>query len=419
MSDYQDAVLGAMLTDNDLYHRAGLLPVHFTNPKQRRAYEAIKGAIESGAPANLVTVGKMLEPQDLPWLASLTDLAGGSSDSYIKNVKEEARHHWLWRLSTEARERLEMGEDATAVQEFMEEGLTKISTHGHDEVKFFGDGVTQFVEELERRYEMFKADQIPGVTTGMMSLDLDFGGFEGGKLYYIGARPSQGKSALLLNFVFGAARAGHKVGLITLESSDREAYARAFAQLQNVPNSNLRTGNIARHMPKIMSAATAVEKLPVWICDNPDLTVSQVKMVARKMAVVHKVEALYVDYLQYIRADKEEEERRDHVAATSRALKALARRLDVPVICAAQLRRDADGRWPHLGDFAESSQIEKDADVAMLIHEEKDAGNERHWIMIAKNRDGATRNREVTFEKDFARFVAGHDDSVDAPGKPW
>ena len=412
MSEYQEAVLGAILLDNDLYHRAGLLPIHFTDRKARRAYDAIRAAIERGEPANLVTVGGMLDPHDIPWLAGLTDYPGGSSDAYIRKVKAEAQHHWLWRLSTEAKERLEAGEDCVAVQEFLEDGLTKISTHGHEEVRHLNDGLKSFVDELERRYAMFNSGQIAGVTTGFEILDLDFGGFEGGKLYYVGARPSQGKSALLLNFALGAARAGRRVGMITLESSEREAYARAFAQIESVPNQNLRTGNVGKYMPKIINAATIVSELPVWICDNPDLTTTQVAMVARKMVSVHKVECLYIDYLQYIRADKEVEERRDHVAATSRALKALARRLDVPIVVAAQLRRDADGRWPHLGDFAESSQIEKDADVAMLLHEERDAGVERHWIMIAKNRDGATRNREVVFEKDFARFVAGISDNV-------
>jgi len=416
MSEYQDAVLGAMLQDNDLYHRAGLLPIHFADNRARRAYDAMRAVIEAGEPANIVTVGRMLDVQDAPWLAGLTDLPGGSSESYIKRVKEEAVHYWLWRLSTEAKERLEMGETSETVQNFLEDGLTKIATHGQDEVRYFGDGVSSFVEELERRYQMFGSDEIPGITTGMLSLDLDFGGFESGKLYYIGARPSKGKSALLLNFLVAAARRGRKGGLITLESSEREAYARVFSQLESIPNQSLRTGNIGNHMPKIASASMAVEKWPVWICDNPDLSVSQVRMVARKMVVVHHVEALYVDYLQYIRADKEDEERRDHVAATSRALKALARRLDVPVICAAQLRRDADGRWPHLGDFAESSQVEKDADVAMLIHEEQDAGEVKTWIDVAKNRDGATRKRLVEFEKDFARFRGN---PVDASREPW
>lgn len=418
MSDYQDAVLGAILMDNELYHRAGLLPMHFADPKRRRAYEAIRGLIESGEPANLVTVGKQIGQSDVPWLASLTDLPGGSSEVYIRKVKDEARHHWLWRLVTEAKERIEAGERNEEMLNFLEEGLTQIALHGHEDVRHLADGVSGFVEELEERYKMFSTNQIPGVTTGIDGLDLSFGGFEAGKLYYIGARPSQGKSALLLNFALAAANAGRAVGLITLESSEKEAYARLFAQIERIPNSDLRTGNIGKHMPRIGTAAQAVKELPVWICDNPDLTTSEVKIVARKMVVVHHVEAVYVDYLQYIRADKEDEERRDHVAATSRALKALARRLNVPVIVAAQLRRDADGRWPHLGDFAESSQIEKDADVAILLHHEQDAGEEKSWLCIAKNRDGATVNKQVWFDKEHARFVPGQK-VVAASAQPW
>ncbi len=417
MSEYQQAVLGAILLDNDLYHRAGLIPQHFTDGRTRAVYEAISGLIEAGEPANLVTVSKQTEGVDVGWLSSLTDLGGGSSDAYLKRVKDEARHHWLWRLSAEAKERLEAGDAAVDIQNFLEDGLTKISLHGHDEVRHLSEGLEGFLDEMERRYEMFRQDTIAGVPTGFDELDGLFGGFEGGKLYYVGARPSQGKSALLLNFITAAAEAGEPVGLITLESSEREALARFTSQTQNVPNENLRTGILSGpSFAKIGAAIDSIKGWPVWVCDSPDLTLSQVKMVARKMAVVHKVKALYVDYLQYIRPDKEDADRKDQVALASRGLKALARRLDVPVICAAQLRRDADGREPHLGDFAESSQIEKDADVAMLLHHWTDAGNEYSKIIVAKNRDGETRPVHVWFDKEHARF---QEVGVDRTSEAW
>ena len=408
MSDYEDAVLGALLQDNDLFHRAGLIPEHFTNAKARAVYQTITGLIESGQPANLVTVAK--EVGDAAWVSSLTDLGGGSSEAYLRRVKDDARHHWLWRLSSEAKERLESGADSSEVQNYLEDGLTKISLHGHDDVRAISEGLAGFVDEMERRYEMYKADKIPGIPTGLSALNAMFGGFEGGKLYYIGARPSKGKSALLLNFLTAAAEAGESVGLITLESSEQEAIARLTSQLENVANESLRTGILSKgSFEKISLAMKAIQGWPVWVCDNPDLTLTQVKMVARKMAVVHHVKGVYVDYLQYIQPDRENAERRDQVALASRGLKALARRLNVAVICAAQLRRDADNREPHLGDFAESSQIEKDADVAMLIHDWTDNGEENHRIIVAKNRDGETGPVRVVFDKSHAKFVETHD----------
>lgn len=418
MSEYQDVMLARILYDNDVWHRAGLVPQHFTSPKARAAYQAISALLERGEPANLVTVAKEHPEIDRVWLAELTSMeSGGPAEYYVSKVKQEAKHHWLWRLTGEAKEQLEAGESTDGVLEFIEDGLTKITMAGReDDIRHVSQGLPEFIDELERREKLARAGEIPGVPTGFDRFDGMLGGFEKGKLYYVGARPSQGKSALLLNFVAAAAKAGRRVGIISLESSEREIYARFFSANFGVPNNHLRSGLlVGKDKANIALAVDAVKDWPVWICDNPDLDLANLKTVARKLAVVHKVDILYIDYLQYVQESRPGVDRKDHVAEVSRGFKGLARRLDLPVVAAAQLRREADGRAPTIGDFAESSGLEKDADAALLLHHREDAGQTHSWIIAAKVRDGETGWVPVSFVKEHVRFT----EVIDGSDEPW
>lgn len=407
MSEYQRAVLGQMLEDPDIWHRAGLIPKHFTDPFYREVFTTMSHVLESGEPLDLLTLKTANGNLGAARLAELTDGVPTTAnwEFYSEKVKKEARRHCLWRLAGEAKERLEGDVATDEVLGYIEEGLVRISLDGRSQVGHIRDGLKEFVDVLEDRWK--HKGELPGITTGFDVLDGMFGGFEKERLYYIGARPSQGKSALLLNFLRAASQDGKRCGLISLESSRHEAYSRLFADLGNVRNSDIRSGFVEKSFGAITTAAETVDGWNVWLCDDPELTTSELKTVARKMVIAHHVEVLYIDYLQYIREDKGAIERRDHIAEASRALKAVARQLEVPVVCAVQLRRDADEHVPRLGDFAESSQVEKDADVAILIHAKEEAGLEHTWLKVAKNRDGATGDVQVWFDKDHARFVSG------------
>ena len=406
MSDYQHAILGQILADSDIWHRAGLIPQHFVNPWCREVFTTMSHVLESGEPLDMVTLKKSNRSLDAGRLAELTDAVPTTAnyEFYSEKVKEEARRHWLWRLVGEAKEGLEGNSPTDEVLGSIEDGLVKIALAGRSHVHHIKDGLLEYVGVLEERYNSKGA--LPGITTGFEALDEMFGGFESEKLYYIGARPSKGKSALLLNLLRSAAKDGKKGGLISLESSTHEAYSRLFADLGGIHNSDIRKGFFGGSFGKITAAAEIIHAWDCWICDDPELTVSELKTIARKMVIAHGVEVLFVDYLQYIRTDKRSlgSPRHEQVAETSRALKALARSLGVPVVCAVQLRRDADDHTPRLGDFAESSGLEKDADVAILIHSEGGGDAEQTWLKVEKNRDGPTGAVAVHFEKEFARF---------------
>jgi replicative DNA helicase len=160
---------------------------------------------------------------------------------------------------------------------------------------------------------------------------------------------------------------------------------------------------------KLTSVAGDVYSSKFFIYDVPNQELSKVQAIARQMVEFHGCDILFIDYLQKIRVQSKEE-RRDRVAQASTALKDLSRQLDIPVVAAAQLRRDVDGRQPHLGDFSDSSEIEKDADVAILLHRD-DEEEDMVWAIVAKNRDGQKGRVKLRFNRAFVRFdeVDSHD----------
>jgi len=143
----------------------------------------------------------------------------------------------------------------------------------------------------------------------------------------------------------------------------------------------------------------------MWIYDAPNAEVSRVASVARQMVRQHGVRCLFVDYVQLIRVQGAQS-RREQVEAASLELKALARSLEVPVIAAAQLRRDVDQRIPGMGDFQHSSQLEQDADGVILLHDEEHDGEySQTHAQIAKNRDGKKGRVSLWFDGAHVRFA--------------
>jgi replicative DNA helicase len=190
------------------------------------------------------------------------------------------------------------------------------------------------------------------------------------------------------------------VGYITLESAKEELLDRTFSNYGNIDSNTLATGRFFAHDFKTLSdVGEKVYGSKMYIYEVANARLEQVVSAARQMVRRYGCEVLFIDYLQLIRSAGD---RREQVERSSMAMKELARQLEVPVIVAAQLRRDADGRRPGLGDFQHSSQMEQDADAAMLIYE--DAEQDCVWLHVAKNRDGEKGSVKLRFKGSYVRF---------------
>lgn len=399
----EETYLGQLLLHNDYFYQFPVNRMDFVSERCRGVYDFIAEMLEQRQPVDLVIVAKATE-FDATWVMSLTNDFTVGIEKLAQIVTENGRRH---RLSVLLRSLVETVDSTTAdgTIEQIEKGIAELSESVASDGVKIGSGVSQMVAEFERR---FKAHgDIPGIRSGLTDLDDLTLGFEPSRYIVVGARPSEGKSALLLHFAISAAKTGLPVGFISIESSRGEMTERAFASVGGIPLDTLKTGTFGHsHMKSITDAAGIIQQLPIVIADRPNMSIDQVKAHARVMVRKYGVKMLCVDYVQLIQAGAglSDYERVSHVSVS---LKQLSRELEIPVIAAAQLNRNSDEgrqRQPRLSDFKNSGQIEQDADIAILIDRDKD---DNLWLRVAKNRDGATGRVQVWFDGSRMRF-AGH-----------
>ncbi len=255
--------------------------------------------------------------------------------------------------------------------------------------------VLDTAETVDETIEVIKArrvsDDIIGVPSGLRDLDKILFGFQDRRLYYIGARPGVGKTMLLLNFL---ADCGVPAGFMSLESSYKELTIRLLARQSFIDSEAVALGHLSDDgMKRVEDAANFMkERMQYEIYDEPNMDLYTLIAKAWQMKRKNNIKILFIDYLQAINYEKGEK-KCDQVQAVSKALKDLAREMEIPIVVAAQLRRDAEGARPKLNDFSDSTQVERDADVAIMMYrDEKDAKSpelkNRIYLLVEKNRDG-------------------------------
>ena len=410
MSDVESEamLLGQLFLKPELWYEISVSESHFTDEKNRTTYLAFKRCIADGLNPDLISVRD--KGADSAHISMLSSIVGSPANwrYYESKILNAYRFRTIDRLSS----LLKDSESVESAVSDIYDGLTAILSTGHgDKIHNRADLVHAALEQIEERYK--SKGTLPGTTTGYIKLDNCILGWQPRRLYYVGARPSQGKSALLLNMADHLAmNAKTVVGFISIESSKEELLLRTLSSRGSIPSQQLATGMVSRDtFDKLTVVANDVYQSKFFIYDVPNQELSKIQAIARQMVEFHGCRVLFVDYLQKIRVQSKEE-RRDRVAMASTAMKDMSRQLDVPVIAAAQLRRDADNRQPTLGDFSDSSEIEKDADVAILLHPSDDE-EDMVWAIVAKNRDGAKARVKLRFNRNFVRFEEASDERVE------
>jgi replicative DNA helicase len=274
--------------------------------------------------------------------------------------------------------------------------------------------------ELDKLEELSREGKaVTGTTSGFEDLDTITGGFQPGNLIILAARPSMGKSALMVNFAENAALHGNgkSVALFSLEMSESELAQRFIASQASIKGDDLRKGRVpASRWGKIMEASNRLAKSPLYIDDSSDLSVLDVRAKARRLLQQHPdgLGLILIDYLQLMRGDGRTYNRVEQIGQISRGLKTLARELECPVVALSQLNRGVEQRTdkrPVLSDLRESGSIEQDADVVMFIYRDEyyDQESEREGIadvIISKHRNGGLATVELTFQKEYPRFMS-------------
>lgn len=274
-------------------------------------------------------------------------------------------------------------------------------------------------EAMDRIEARMKGEHVTGaVDTGFTDLDELTGGMHNSELIIVAARPSMGKTALAMNMAEHVTmELAQPVLFISLEMSAIELADRMLCSVAGVNGHRLRNGTISNaDRQRLVRKAGIVSQAPLFVDDSPSRTVSEIAAAARRVRRQQDgLGLIVIDYLQLIEPDNPKDPRQEQVAKIARRLKGLAREANVPVLCVAQLNRqaeDAKSRRPRLSHLRESGAIEQDADVVMFVHREeyyhhgddKDQFEGQAELIIAKQRNGPVGTIELRWEKEFTRF---------------
>jgi replicative DNA helicase len=456
----EQQLLGAILTNNDLYDRVSnvVQAEHFFDPVHARIFEICAARIQQNRPATPVTLKTYLERDEglaeLGGPAYLARLAGQAIASfaardYAQIVYDLAIRRSLMALGREISDKAARVDVASEPKEQIveaETALYQLAGEGRTETGFqsFLRAVTDAVHVANAAYQ--REGGLAGLATGLADLDRKLGGLHQSDLLILAGRPSMGKTSLATNIAFNIARAYRKgvkpdgaegalsggvVGFYSLEMSAEQLAARVLSEAAEVPSEKIRRGDMSEEeFRRFVEAAKALESCPLYIDDTPALPIGQLAARARRLKRTHGLDALFVDYLQLVRPGSAKDSRVNEVSEITQGLKAIAKELDIPVVALSQLSRQVEAREdkrPQLSDLRESGSIEQDADVVMFVyrHEyyverEKPADDNlekiAEWqqrmerahgkaeVIIGKQRHGPIGTVELSFEGQFTRF---------------
>lgn len=287
------------------------------------------------------------------------------------------------------------------ISEFTE-SITTAKDRTINVVRTLGECIDISLEEFSDR---MKNNTLPGVSTGFRKLDELFGGFQRRRLYYVGARPSQGKSTLLMNFAMDFKR---PLAFFTAESADIELSNRMLIRRGRLVNKQFMSGVISRDdFKRLGDASEQLYNKDMHVFYEGGMPIQRLVSLAYELKRTKRIEGIFIDYIQLLDPLDKSVPRHEQVSEVSRRLKQLSIDLDLPVICAAQLRRDSSERKPRLDDFSDSTQIERDADVAMMIYNIRKEGSpkiESSFLCVEKNRDGELKDVQVDFQPEHYHF---------------
>ena len=422
----EESLVGAMLLSRDAIVEAVQIcgADDFYKPAHGHVFDAITSLYAQGEPADPVTVADELRRAGLLEMvggpAALISLqantpAIGNAPRYARIIEE---HALLRRLIGVAGEIAELGYDLPDdVGAAIDRAETLVFALGQrrvaDTMAPLRDLLEKSLDHLEALYE--RGESITGVPTGYADLDDQLAGLQPSNLVIIGARPSMGKTSFALGMVAHAAMDSRTpVLFFSLEMSHHEITQRLLCAEARVDATRMRNGRLAdTDWPKISHAIGRLGEAPIFVDDNPNLTIMDIRAKARRLKSREGLGLVVIDYLQLMTGRNTAESRQVEVSEISRGLKILARELQVPVVALSQLTRGLEARAdkrPMLADLRESGSLEQDADVVMFLYRDEVYNPESPErgtaeVIVSKHRNGPTGVARLAFLSQYTRFA--------------
>jgi replicative DNA helicase len=343
------------------------------------------------------------------------------AEYYAEIVRDKAVLRSLIHVSTDIiHDAYEPSNDAREMLSRAEERVFRILDSRQDsQVRSIKDILFDSLTRIDQRQN--NDNKCLGIETGFIDYDDLTGGLHNSELVILAARPSMGKTALALNIAEHIAidkRGPQKPTLfVSLEMSALELCDRLLCSRAMVDSHRVRSGRFsAEDSRALIQTAADINKSPIFVDDSPSRNMTEIAATARRLKRRENLALVVVDYLQLIEPDNSKDPRQEQVARIARRLKGLARELSIPVLCLAQLNRQAEsigGHRPQLSHLRESGAIEQDADVVMFIHREevyaKDDDERRNVagqadLLIKKQRNGPTGDIKLAWRGNVTRF---------------
>jgi replicative DNA helicase len=425
----EKSVLGALMLDKDAIIKVANLirEGDFYKDSHNLIFEAMLELYEQHEPIDVLSLSNRLEEKSQleqiggsSYLTSLVNTVPSSSNiaHYAKVVQKKST---LRKLIITASEIVELGykedEDVEKLLDSAEQKLFQVSQ------KYLKQDFVPIRSILESAFnridELHKGDhKLRGVPSGFQDLDNILAGFQKSDLIIVAARPSIGKTTLALDFArLISIREKIPIGIFSLEMSsdqliDRMLAAESGVDLWRLRTGRLKTGDGDDDFQRIGEAMGVLSEAPIFIDDAGSANVMEIRTMARRLQSEHKVGMIIIDYLQLMEGRKSGDNRVNEISEISRALKQLARELNIPVIALSQLSRAVESRSPQipkLSDLRESGSIEQDADVVMFLYredrEKPDTPNKNIVeIHVAKHRNGPIGKLSLYFNENSTTF---------------
>lgn len=326
-------------------------------------------------------------------------------------------------------------EEVTQLLDDVESKILKIRDAAEKEsdivpIKKITLGAIDMIEESFKN----QGKGVTGLPSGFNNLDRVTSGLHGGEMVVVAARPSMGKTSLVMNIVENISMLAEEKkasAIFSLEMSSEQLVLRLMCSRAGVEMAKIRGGFLSanRDFPRLMNVASELSNSPIFIDDTPGLSIMELRAKARRLKKAHDIQLIAIDYLQLLKSHskKAQDSRQIEVAEISGGIKAIAKELNIPVIVLAQLNRNPESRGggkPKMGDLRESGAIEQDADVVGLLYreeyyadneEEREEAAGKAVLSIQKQRNGPTGDVKLVFRKEFMRFEdrAEEDDDED------
>lgn len=438
----EEAVLGALMLDKEaltivldiLRSESFYLDAH------QLIYKSMLRLFEKSQPIDLLTVMEELKKSgDLEatggpaYLAELTNKVASAAniEYHARIISQKYIQRELISVSTKIiRDSYEDTTDVFQLLDDAEQGLFSIAqqnmSRGYDSMGSLASKALKQIEELKNR-----EDGLTGIPTGFTELDRLTSGWQPSDLIILAARPGMGKTAFVLSLAKNAALDFNKpIAIFSLEMSSIQLALRVISIEAEISGSKLRNGQLEDYeWQQLNSAIERVGEAPIYIDDTPGINVFELRAKCRRLKMQHDIQLIVIDYLQLMSGggDNQKGNREQEVSAISRALKGLAKELNVPVIALSQLSRAVEVRGgtkrPQLSDLRESGSIEQDADIVSFIYRpeyyqilEDEEGQSLKGvaeIIVAKHRHGALKTVKLRFTEQFARFSDLDDPNFD------